>query len=357
MKRVLTLLLLMMGVSVSAQELTDAQKAAAAAAAAIAEAPKEVEKAPKPVYWKNSLMTNINFIQSSYDNWAKGGYDNFSVSGYIDANANYKKEVLYWNNRLQLDYGFIYSEDKPIMQKNKDRILFESSAGSQITKTLSYTGKFTFLSQFTDGYTYNTPTDLPEGQEKPTKRDWKDARTLKSALFSPAVVTLGAGMTWSPNAWLSTTLTPVTGGFTIVADKSLRNVYGMEFKKGHGEEELVKEKGGLVQNGDIMRAIRFEFGAQFSMDAKVKINDNFQASTQLILFSNYLHNPQNFRVNWDNRFMWKVAKYFSVNLSTSLVYDDTVLIYNEEHENGFRAIQFYEALQFGFSYTFSSDRK
>lgn len=353
MKKILSLSFLFIGVVLSAQDITDAQKAAAAAAAAIADAPKEEAKAPKPVYWTNSLMTNINFIQSSYDNWAKGGYDNFSVSAYIDGNANYKKNEFYWNNRLQLDYGFIYSEDKPIMQKNKDRILLESSIGEQATKTLSYTGKFTFLSQFTDGFTYNTP-----GVEDPSKKDWKNARVLKSSIFSPAVITLGAGLTWTPADWFSTTLTPVTGGATIVADKSLRNVYGMKFKKGHDESELeFEEAGGLVKNGEIMRAVRFEFGAQLSMDAKVKINDNFQANTQLILFSNYLQNPQNLRVNWDNRFMWKVAKYFSVNLSTSLIYDDTVLIYDDDHADGFKAIQFYEALQFGFSYTFASGKK
>ncbi len=355
MKRILTLtalsLVLCAGVA-GAQELTDAQKAAAAAAAAIAEAPKEKAEAPKPVYWTNSLMTNINFIQSSYENWAKGGYDNYSISAYIDGNANYKKEDFYWKNRLQLDFGVLHSEDKPLMQKNKDKILLESSVGADMTKTLSYTGKLTFLSQFADGFTYKTPSG-----ENPTKRDWKDARVLKSSLFSPAVITLGAGMTWTPKAWFSTTLTPITGGLTIVTDESLRNVYGMEFKKGYTKDDLeFEETGGLVRNGDIMRGVRFEFGAQLSLDAKVKINDNFQANTQLILFSNYLKNPQNLRINWDNRFMWKVAKYFSLNLSTSLIYDDSVLIYKDGQDEGVKAVQFYEALQFGFSYTFATKK-
>ena len=54
--------------------------------------------------------------------------------------------------------------------------------------------------------------------------------------------------------------------------------------------------------------------------------------------------------------MWKVAKYFSINLSTSLLYDDTVSIFDEEHPDGFRAVQFYEALQFGFTYTFATKK-
>ena len=67
-------------------------------------------------------MTNVNFIQNSFTNWAKGGYNNYALSAYIDGKADWKKDEMYWNNRLQLDYGFLYSDDKPLMQKNKDRI-------------------------------------------------------------------------------------------------------------------------------------------------------------------------------------------------------------------------------------------
>lgn len=349
MKRILTIALFLAAfTALRAQDKTDAQKAAAEAAAAYAGAPKTEVVAPKPVYWTNSLMTNINFIQSSYNNWAKGGYNNYSMSAYVDAVANYKKDGLIWNNRLQLDYGFIYSQDKPIFQKNKDRILLESTAGNQLTKSLSYTAKLTFLSQFTKGYSYPVPS-----VDKPKKQDWKDARVLKSDIFSPAVVSLGFGMDWTPAKWVKVNFAPITGGFTLVADKALRKTYGMDLKKGYEEEDILVEDGRLV-NGDIFKGARFEFGAQLSIDAKATINENFTASTQFLAFANYLDNPQNIRINWDNRFMWKVARYFSVNLTTSLLYDDTVLITDDSHPDGHRAVQFYEALQFGFTYTFAT---
>ena len=65
-----------------------AQEAIAAAAAAISNVPQEEVKAPKPNYWTESLMTNINFIQTSYSSWAKGGNNNIALDAYIDANAN-----------------------------------------------------------------------------------------------------------------------------------------------------------------------------------------------------------------------------------------------------------------------------
>lgn len=358
MRKLFTVIAVWAVFSVCAAAQTDAQRAAAEAAAAIAEAPKVEAEAPKPRYWTNSLMTNINFIQGSYSNWAKGGTNNYSLSSYVDGYANYKKDNLSWNNRLQLDYGFIYADDKPLLQKNKDRILFESTFGYKATEKLNFTAKFTFLSQFSNGYTYPTPS-APEDAEDgwvASSDDWKNARVLKSSGFSPAIVSLGFGMDWIPNDWLRVNFAPFTGGYTIVAHEALRQVYGMNLKKGHTEDEVEKDKNGLLVNGDIYRPARFEFGAQLSLDAKVRINDNFDAATQLILFSNFLNNPQNLRVNWDNRFMWKVAKYFSLNLTTSLLYDDTVLIINSSHPDGHKAVQFYEALQFGFTYTFATKK-
>ena len=321
---------------------TDAQKAAAQAAQAIAQAPETEVQAPKPSYWTKSLMTQLNFAQNSYFNWAKGGNNNVAFTSYIDAHADYKKGDMLWTNRLQLDYGFLYSEDKPIMQKSKDRMLLESNWGLKATEKLYYSANFTFLNQFTHGYTYGTPS-----VQDPTIRDWKDARTLKSGFLAPGIVTLGLGLKWVPNKWLTINVSPLTGGFTIVKEEQLRKAYGMVLKPEYeGEVDPI---------GSYYRPARFELGAQVVADAKLKINDNFEASTHLILFSNYLKNPQNIRVNWDNLFMWKLAKYFTLTLTTNLIYDDTVLI-TDKNGVARKNVQFLEALQFGFTYTFSSKK-
>lgn len=329
----------------SAAAQIDAQKAAAEAAKALEEAPKVEAPVAKPVYWDHSVMTQFNFGQSAFWNWAKGGNNNYAMTAYVDANANYTRDNISWKNRLQLDYGIMYSEDKPLIQKTKDRILLESTWGYKATKTLNYTASFTFLNQFSNGYVYKTPSVADA-----TQQDWKDARVLKSGFFSPAYITLGLGMDWVPNNWLTVNFAPITSGLTVVADEELRKNYGMELKSKYEDapEPLLPS---------YYRAARFEFGAQLKADAKVKINDNFDASTQLIIFSNYLHNPQNLRVNWDNRFMWKLNRFFTLTVTTNLIYDDTVLIVDEDHPDGRRLIQFSDALQFGFTYTFASKKK
>ena len=326
--------------SIGAYAQDDAQKAAAEAAAAIAEAPQEEAPQPKPVYWTKSLMTNLNFAQTKLRDWAAGGNDNYTMTGYLDANANYAKEKMIWNNRLQVDYGFLYSDDKPILQKVKDRIYFESKWGYETPiRHLSYSANFDFKTQIDNNYKYGTPN---EATGEPTKADWLAARELKSGLLSPAYSTLGIGLLWTPKSWISVNVSPLTGGFVIVQEEALRKTYGME----------------LLDDGVTYRSSRFELGAQVKTDINFTVNDNLKYTTQLVLFSNYLHNPQNLRVNWDNKVFWKLAKFFTLTFSTNLIYDDTVLIFNEEHPApvGFRTIQFKEFFEIGFSYTISSKK-
>ena len=336
MKKIILFLAALTTLGIAAYSQEDVQKAAADAAAAIAEAPQEEVAQPKPVYWTKSLMTNLNFAQTALWNWASGGANNYTMTGYVDANANYAKGKMLWNNRLQIDYGFLYSKDKPILQKVKDRIYFESKWGLETPiQHLSYSANFDFKTQIDNNYTYGTPSVA-----NPKVSDWKAARTLKSGLFSPAYASLGLGLLWTPWAWFSLNVAPVTGGFVIVDNPELRKAYGME----------------LENDGVTYKSSRFELGAQVKADANFTINDNLKYTTQLVLFSNYLKNPQNLRVNWDNKVFWKMAKFFTMTFSTNLIYDDTIIITNEDHPAGFRTIQFKEFFEIGFSYTIKSKK-
>ena len=69
MKR-LFFLMVSLAVCFSATAQIDAQKAAAEAAKALEEAPKVEAPVAKPVYWDHSVMTQFNFGQSAFWNWA-----------------------------------------------------------------------------------------------------------------------------------------------------------------------------------------------------------------------------------------------------------------------------------------------
>ena len=382
--------MLVLSYSVYAQ---DVQQAAADAAKAMMDAPAEQQKVEKPKYWAKSLKTQVNVGQTSLTNWAAGGDNTISLQGFIDANANWKKNEMFWNNRLQLDYGFLYASSKPILQKSTDRIYLESKWGYNVSKDVLYlSANYDFKSQFTTGYTYKTPAvpdedrfkdesgnirDLDDLERKDQVDLWRNARVPKSNFLAPAYTNLALGIDYKPTKWLSVNFAPLTGGFVIVKDAELRKSYSMELKKEYetmkaryadvdpsaltGNDLAAYERyKAAMDSGEAYRGARFEFGAQLKVDAKVNINDNFSYSTQVVLFSNYLDKPQNMRVNWDNRLDWKLAKYFSFTLTTNLIYDDKIMIKNDKdidmYPNGRQRIQFKESLAFGFTYTIASKK-
>ncbi len=94
-----------------------AQDAAEAAAQDLAAAEPVKTKRSYAQYWTESLKTNVTVGQTGLFNWSAGGDNTVSFAAYIDGSANYKKDAMFWNNRLQLDYGFLYASSNPIIQK------------------------------------------------------------------------------------------------------------------------------------------------------------------------------------------------------------------------------------------------
>ena len=334
----------------------DAQQAAADAAKAIEAAPAAEVKVEKPKYWESSLKTQINVGQTQLTNWAAGGDNTVSLAAFIDGNANWKRNDMFWNNRLQLDYGFLYASSKPILQKNTDRIYLESKWGykTEEMKHLYFSANYDFKSQFTTGYDYKTPESVNDAAGNPLEgsalRDvWRDARVLKSGFLAPAYTNLALGIDYTPAKWFSLNFAPLTGGFVIVRNAALRESYSMQLKK---EYEGVTEN--LPTDGSQFRSARFEFGAQLKMDAKVNVNDNFSYSTQVVLYTNYLDINRCPRINWDNRIDWKLARYFSFTITTNLIYDDSIMIADKNGENPKARVQFKESMAFGFTYTIAS---
>ena len=359
-------------------QMTDAQRAAAEAAKTVTDAPKVEEVVKKPNYWKKSLKTNINFVQTSLTSWAAGGDNTITMAAYVDANGNYAKNQLYWNNRLQLDYGFLYASSKPIVQKNTDRIYLESKWGLKIpkAKNLSFAVKYDFKSQFSTGYTYQTPKVPADKYEEGTALEdipikeqislWRESRLRKSGFLAPAETNLAVGIDVIPAKWLTLNIAPVTGSIVIVRDTEFRKSYGMQLKHKYEDVSLLPEAEQQAYQeaidskdqsliGEFYKGARFEFGASLTADIKVNINNNFSYSSQFKLFSNYLDKPENMRVNWDSRFDWKIAKYFSFIIVTNMIYDDKVMIKDEkdiaQYPDGKQRVQFKESLTFGFTWT------
>ncbi len=307
------------------------QKAAADAAAELSQAPQEEVSAPKPNYWTSSVQFNLGYNMTNLSNWAAGGYNTTTLTTNLDAQANYAKDLTSWTNRLQLDYGFLYSNEKEnILQKSNDRIYLESkwayktASGSKF----NYTASFNFRSQFTD-----TPDKYIQDEET---GKWK-VNAIKSGFLSPAYTDIAFGIQWKPSDWFDINFAPVTGGLTICTQDDLRSSYGMK-KKADGES---------------YNSVLFQFGAQLKTNFKFTINDAFSFETQAVVFTDYLNEPY-FRFNWDNSINWQLSKYLKFSLKTWLISDPNVTITDENGVSRKRGVQFKDFLAFNFTYTLSS---
>lgn len=301
----------------------NAAKAAASAAQAIAESPAEKVPEVKPSYWTKSASINLGFSNTQFNSWAAGGENSVQFSGALDTKANYAKGLMAWTNRLQLDYGFLFSEDKQgLMQKTNDVIYLQSkwSYRASANSALSYSASFDFKSQFDDVL----------NNYKQVEGKWTG--DLKSTFLSPAYTNVALGIDWVPNKWFNMNIAPLTGGFTICTTEALRATYGMPAVDGGG-----------------YRSALFQFGAQVKANFKVVVNDNFTYETQAVVFTDYLAEPY-FRVNWDNAINWKVGKFITLAFKTWMIYDPLVTI------DGEKRVQFKEFLSFNFSYTISSKK-
>ena len=339
MKRLFTLLALTATLAASAQ---NTQTAAAEAAAALSAAEDVPEKVEKPRYWDNKLVTNISFGQTFLSQWAAGGYNNVSLAGNIDFSAKYAREKTTGTHHLAMDYGFLYSADKPILQKNKDRILFESKWGYESpVRHLAYSATFDFRTQFDNNYDYKTPA--ADGTDEPTVQDWLDARKLKSGFFSPAYLNVGVGVLWTPKPWFSLNVAPISGGAVIVDIPELRKTYGMDLVEGSETE---------------YKSHRMEFGLQLKLDMGWVINDVFSYTTQATLFYNYLTPKVEPRITWDNKISWKVARFFAINLSTFMIYDPRVLVRASQKGGAAdsKGVQFKEFFELGFTYSIATKK-
>ena len=315
------------GINASAQ---DVQSAAAAAAQELSKAAEVANEEAKPTFWTSSAKIDLGLNQTSLWDWAAGGYNTFTLNTGLDANANYAKDLMSWGNRLQLQYGFLWSADKDnLLQKSTDRIYLESKWAYKTSPTSkwNYTASLDFRSQFTDSY---DDYKLIEGSD-----EWTG--TLKSGFLSPAYTNLALGMEWKPADWFNINLAPVTGGVVITTNELLRANYGMP----------------KIEGSESYRPVLFQFGAQIKANANVSINDKFFFETQVVVFTDYLNKPFVYnRVNWDNKITWQAAKFFKIGLSTWLIYDPIVVI-----DDVMSKVQFKEFLSLSFTYTIASKER
>ena len=301
--------------------------------AQVTEAEKKLreQKVDTTLGWKKGGVLSLNLAQTSLTNWAAGGQNSFATNGLLSVFANYKGEKSTWTNSLDIGYG-ILKQNGLSSKKTDDKFDFLSKYGRQAFDHFYYAALINFKTQMAIGWNY--PNTAVPGE-----------RVKISNVMSPGYLIGALGLDYKPNAYFSAFIAPLTAKFTFVTDNELSAAGAFGVKPG---ETVNSEMGAYLRVIYTKNDFKNEFLKNVSFTSKVD------------LFSNYLKNPQNIVVNWENLIAMKINKFISASINTLLIYDDKIKVPFDKNGNDIiepgeavgSKIQFKEILGIGFSYNF-----
>ena len=236
------------------------------------------------VYPPWTLIGNgsLGFTQTTLSNWSKGGESALSmllISKYI---ANYSKNKIKWENSAEIRYGVSQTPSRGL-EKNEDKIEFQSRFGISAFKQWYYSGESNFKTQMANGYAF--PNKI----------------TPISAFMAPGFLTVSLGLDYKPNKDFSLFLSPLTSKTTFVRDTVLiaPSKYG-----------LLPGTKKLVEPGIIVKA-----------NWHYQLAENIGYDTKGEFFNNYKYPFQKVAVEWEQVLLMQINRFITTRIMTSLIYD------------------------------------
>ncbi len=231
--------------------------------------------------WTKAGNVAITFNQSAFNKeWTGGGTANILANALINYDFNLKKGDLIWDNKIIFDYGAMKNDGDERFQKSNDRLEFNSLIGKKAKGFWYYSFYFNMRTQIDSGY---------DG----------DSGFKTSHFFSPAYFQAGPGMQWKKSDNFNVNISPAAAKYIVVHDE-FAGLYGT----------------------DIGETTAFELGAALRGYYKVDLMKNISIENLLMLYSNYLEDPQNVDIDYTMNLVMRVNKYISTNLVFQAIYDD-----------------------------------
>lgn len=262
------------------------------------------------IYWTEKNSFGINLSEVAFVNWNSGGNNSVSALFHANFQRNYEKELTLWKNSATMRYGINAQEGREV-RKTEDELRFNSTFGFR-TDSISnwyYSGKFSFNTQFSNGYKY-PDTEVPI-----------------SKFMAPGYTFLGAGTEYSdPDEDLTVYMSPITFKSTFVLDQRLANegMFGVE-------PAVTDELGNILKEGENLRT---EFGFLITSDFSKEVWENIDLNNQLSLYSDYLNKFGNVDVDWQLNVNMKVNDYVKANVGSHIRYDDDVKFKEDTNGDG-----------------------
>lgn len=284
-------------------------------------------------HWKTGAGVGLDFMQLLQINPRQGaGQNRVGFGSATNIFAKYKKERIAWDNTANWKFGIQRlgagviaqgTKEKNIpFQKAIDEFRINSKFGYRTSKESKYfyAISVSLLSQVTK--TFPGDKTFPGNFISDITGEGK----LLAKFFSPATITLSAGMDFKPTDQLSFYYSPVGGKFITVQDDHIARfgVHGNPVNGEKDEQGIYPEfKNTFMALGSLLR---MNYDSTF-------FNEKLSINSSLTLFSSYIENPQNIDVDWTNEFAFKISKGFQAALTVNVFYDDDVMVqitdYNE----------------------------
>lgn len=199
-KLILTLVtFLLVASTVQAQERVKATPKKPADAAK-----KEATAATSDSDWKTGGTGRLGFALNNYGNWAAGAFNTTNLDVNMDLFADYQKGKFTWSNSGKFGIGLIGSnafviqdnDDTQFWRKSLDIFSVTSAMGYKFNDKLSWTLPVSFLTQFVPSPQFQAAN--PALSANVSALNPAEASNIVSRFLSPAYLTVGTGLKWTP---------------------------------------------------------------------------------------------------------------------------------------------------------------
>ena len=256
--------------------------------------------------WTREGTINISLTELGQNNsWTavKGGGNTsfFGVKGIISYNFNKKTGTTNWLNSFNGRYAgsssSIYDPAAPNghtsspFTKSDDYLNFSSIYGKEFSKNWSYAAFFSLESQF-------------------------------ERFMTPGYIKLGPAFLYKPSDYFNFLFSPVMANVTTKLTAS--------------------SKPYLLFGVDSGKIAAFGLGAYARASVTTNLSKGILYTSTADVYSNYLKNPANMILNWNNLFAFTINKYIAATLSLNFRYNDLEVA----------RMQTQHGIGLGFNYTF-----
>jgi len=282
-------------------------------------------------YWERTNAVGLDINEIAFVNWSVGGNNSVSILAKGNFVRKYTKNNVNWTNELIIKYG-INSQEGQEMRKTDDQFGFNSTFGYRSVPTSNwfYSAKFTFNTQFSNGYSYPNTIDEISGP------------------FAPAYIFLGVGSEYiRKDLGLTAYFSPLTDKTTLVLNQTLADKGSFGVQKA-----ILDAEGNVLTPG---KRSRTEVGILLTNQYKKQLFKNIMLDQRTTLYTDYLNNFGNIDVDFQFTLDMTVNQYVKANIGAHIIYDDDIKATEEVAGTQVQVgpkMQLKQMLGVGLSYTF-----